>query len=107
MAGGSIFAGIYREPLNLTDKHSRAGVFISLLGGLFIIFFLPDPFQGLLWSQIVLSFQLPLTIVPLVLLTSSPQVMGKYANTAGTKILLWSVSAVIFFLNGMLLVQIF
>jgi len=107
MAGASIFAGIFQEPLDLKDRHSRAGLFLALLGGLSIIFFLPDPFQGLLWSQIVLSIQLPLTIVPLVLLTSSPKVMGKYVNTAGTKILLWSVSAVVFFLNVMLLVQIF
>lgn len=107
MAGASIFAGIFQEPLDLRDRHSRAGLFLALLGALFIIFFLPDPFQGLLWSQIVLSIQLPLTIVPLVLLTSSPKVMGKYANTAGTKILLWSVSAIVVFLNVMLLVQIF
>ncbi len=107
MAGASIFAGIFQEPLDLKDRHSRVGLFLALLGGLFIIFFLPDPFQGLLWSQIVLSIQLPLTIVPLVLLTSSPKVMGKYANTAGTKILLWAVSGVVFFLNVMLLVQFF
>lgn len=107
MAGASIFAGIFQEPLDLRDRHSRVGLFLTLLGALFIIFFLPDPFQGLLWSQIVLSIQLPLTVVPLVLLTSSPKVMGKYANTAGTKILLWSVSTIIFFLNAMLLIQIF
>ncbi len=107
MAGASIFAGIFQEPLDLRDRHSRAGLFLSLLGALFIIFFLPDPFQGLLWSQIVLSIQLPLTIVPLVLLTSSPKVMGKYANPAGTKILLWGISSIIFFLNVMLLVQFF
>jgi manganese transport protein len=107
MAGASIFAGIFQEPLDLKDRHSRAGLFLALLGGLLVIFFLPDPFQGLLWSQIVLSIQLPLTVVPLVLLTSSPKVMGKYANTAGTKILLWSVSTIIFFLNAMLLIQIF
>ncbi|HYB20916.1 MAG TPA: divalent metal cation transporter, partial [Thermodesulfobacteriota bacterium] len=107
MASASIFAGIFQEPLDLKDNHSRVGLFLALLGALVIIFFLPDPFQGLLWSQIVLSIQLPLTIVPLILLTSSPGVMGKYANAAGTKILLWAVSAFVLFLNGMLLVQFF
>jgi len=107
MASASIFAGIFQEPLDLKDNHSRVGLFLALLGALVIIFFLPDPFQGLLWSQIVLSIQLPLTIVPLILLTSSPGVMGKYANATGTKILLWAVSAFVLFLNGMLLVQFF
>ena len=99
MAGGSIFAGIYREPFNMADRHSRVGVFASLLPALGIVLFLRDPFQGLLGSQIILSVQLPFTVLPLILLTSSPRVMGKYANSVRDKVLLWAVAAAVVFLN--------
>jgi manganese transport protein len=82
------------------------GIYVTLFSALGIILFLQDPFQGLLWSQIILSIQLPLTIVPLILLTSSSRVMGKYANSLGNQILLWAVASVVLFLNVMLLIQI-
>ncbi len=107
MAGGSIFAGMYLEPLNLADRHSRAGVLITVGGALLIIFFLEDAFQGILWSQIALSVQLPLTMFPLILLTSSPRVMGKFVNSLFDKITLWTISLVVTFLGIWLLMQIF
>ncbi len=107
MAGGSIFAGIFQEPFNPSDSHSRVGVCLTLLAALMIVFFLRDPFQGLLWSQILLSIQLPLTIFPLILLTSSTRVMGKFANSLRDRILLWTVSGLVSFFDLMLLAQIF
>ncbi len=65
-----------------------------------------NPFQGLLWSQIILSIQLPLTVFPLIFLTSSRKVMGKYATPPRERFLLWIVATVIAILNIMLLVQI-
>ncbi|MBI5101542.1 MAG: Nramp family divalent metal transporter [Nitrospirae bacterium] len=105
MAGGSIFAGIFMEPFNINDSHSRIGIMITLGGGLLAIFFLSDPFQGLIWSQIALSIQLPLTIFSLIYLTSSARVMGKFANTCREKISLWTVAAIVSVLNVMLLIQ--
>ncbi len=72
-----------------------------------IIFFLEDAFQGILWSQIALSVQLPLTMFPLILLTSSPRVMGKFVNSLFDKIILWAISLVVTFLGIWLLMQIF
>ena len=37
MAGGSIFAGLFGEPYDIHDNHSRYGVVISLLVALLII----------------------------------------------------------------------
>jgi len=59
MAGGSIWAGISMEPFDLKDNHTRIGISITLIGALIIIFFISNPFQGLIWSQIMLSIQLP------------------------------------------------
>jgi manganese transport protein len=107
MAGGSIFAGIFGKPFAIHDRHSQFGVFLTLAASVGIIFFLRDPFQGLLWSQIILSMQLPLTITALITLTSSTRVMGPFANSRQNEIILWSVSAVVFLLNLLLLLQIF
>lgn len=105
MAGGSIFAGIFEEPFDIRDNHSRTGIIITLLGALVIILFLKDPFKGLIWSQIILSIQLPLTIFTLIFLTSSGKVMGKYVNSTGEIIILWIIAIIVSVLNIMLLIQ--
>jgi manganese transport protein len=105
MAGGSIYAGIFQEPFDISDNHSRTGVMITIAGALLIAFFLRDPFQGLIWSQIALSIQLPWTIFALVFLTSSSRVMGKFSNSRGNKLVLWFIAAIVSFLNVMLLTQ--
>jgi len=62
MAAGTIFAGMYKEPYDIKDNHSRLGVAISLVFALLIIFLISNPFHGLIISQMVLSIQLPFTI---------------------------------------------
>lgn len=105
MAGGSVFAGIYREPFDITDIHSRIGVLITVVGGVIAILLLKDPFKGILWSQVALSLQLPFTIFPMIWLTSSSKVMGSYANRTYGKVLLWLVGLIVVGLNVALLVD--
>lgn len=107
IAAGSIFAGMYDEPYNIKDIHSRTGVIISLGVALLIIFLIGNPFKGLIISQAILSMQLPVTVFLQVRLTSSREVMGKYANTMSTKILLYGIASVVTFLNILLLVSFF
>lgn len=106
MAGGSVFAGIFIEPFDINDPHSRIGLSITLLGALAAIMLLSDPFKGILWSQVALSLQLPLTIIPLILLTSSKKVMGSYANKPYGAIVLWIVGLTVIALNIALLVDL-
>lgn len=105
MAAGSIFAGIFKEPYDIKDNHSRLGVAISLLVGLGIIFFISNPFNGLIISQMCLSIQLPFTIFLQVYLTSSEKVMGKYKNSTFSKWLLYSIGAIVTLLNIALFVS--
>ncbi len=105
MAGGSVFAGIFIEPFDINDPHSRIGMSITLIGALAAIMLLPDPFKGILWSQVALSLQLPLTIIPMILLTSSKKVMGGYANTRFGATVLWIVGVIVIGLNIALLVD--
>jgi len=103
MAGGSIVSGMFSEPYDIKDTHSRTGVLISLLGALLIIFFIGDPFKGLILSQVFLSIQLPFTVVLQIWLTSSKKVMGKYANGRFLVVLLSIIAAAVIFFNLKLL----
>ncbi|MFH2075545.1 MAG: Nramp family divalent metal transporter, partial [Pseudomonadota bacterium] len=103
MAGGSIFAGMFDEPYNTGDYHTRLGIGITLVVGTAAIFVVDDPFNGLILSQILLSIQLPWTIFLQIHLTSSKKLMGKHANDRTGRVMLWTVAAVVVVLNGMLL----
>jgi manganese transport protein len=99
MAAGSIFAGMGGEAYDIADKHSRIGVILAIVGALILILVLNDPFQGLIYSQMALSMQLPMTIGLQLYLTSSKKVMGKYANSTRSKILLSIIGIFVVVLN--------
>jgi manganese transport protein len=99
MAGGSIFAGIFSEPYDTKDKHTKTGISISLIIAVLIIFLLTDLFKGLIISQMILSIQLPFTIFLQIYLTSSKKVMGAYSNKLYTKIILLIIGAIVTYLN--------
>ena len=107
MAGGSIFAGIFAKPYDISDSHTKIGILITMVPAALIIFLISSPFDGLIYSQMLLSIQLPITIFTLIYLTSSKKVMGKYANSKRNKILLWCIALIVSFLNLALLVSYF
>jgi len=107
MAGGTIFAGLFGEPYDIRDNHSRLGVILSLTLSLLILFFIRNPFRGLLISQMVLSIQLPFTIFLQIWLTSSVKVMGKYVNSKSTTATLLIIGIVVTLLNIKLLFTLF
>ena len=107
MAAGTIFAGMYREPYDIKDNHSRLGVGISLVMAFLIILLISNPFKGLIISQMILSIQLPITIFSQVYLTSSEKVMGKYKNRTTTRIVLYGLGVLVTVLNLALVVSFF
>ena len=93
-----------KKQLSLTKRLGRTliGAFaIALL----LIFFIGDPFKGLLISQMILSIQLPFTVFLQVGLTSSRKVMGQYVNSKWSTFVLYTIAAVVTVLNIMLLVS--
>ena len=106
MAAGSIFAGMFKEPYDIKDNHSRLGVAISLIIALLIIFLISNPFMGLIYSQMILSIQLPFTIFLQVYLTSSSKVMGKYKNSTFSKIVLYTLGVIVTGLNIFLFISL-
>ncbi|WP_370871659.1 Nramp family divalent metal transporter [Pectinatus haikarae] len=107
MAGGSIYAGLFRESYDIKDKHSWHGVLLTYGLAVLIIFFISQPFDGLIYSQMVLSMQLPFTIFLQIYLTSSKKIMGKYANSVKQKVMLWIIGIIVTALNIMLLQEMF
>lgn len=107
MAAGTIFSGIYGEPYDIKDNHSRLGIAISFIVALLIIFIISNPFNGLIFSQMILSIQLPITIFVQVWLTSSEKVMGKYKNSKLNATLLYTIGAIVTALNIALFTSFF
>ena len=107
MAAGSIFSGLFGESYNAKDTHSIAGIVLSLGIALLLIFFIGDPFKGLIVSQMFLSIQLPFTMFLQISLTSSPRVMGKYVNSLPNKLFLYGLAGIVTLLNIWLLIESF
>ena len=106
MAGGSIVAGMSREPYDVSDNHSRLGVVLTLGGALALALVAGNPFTTLVVSQIALSVQLPWTIALQIMLTSNPRVMGRYVNGRLDRGLLWTTAVVVSLLNVLLLADL-
>src|SRR5205807_1763476 len=64
-----------------------------------------NPTNALVLSQVVLSFGIPLALVPLVMLTCRRDVMGVHVNRRLTTILAWGCAVLISALNVFLIYQ--
>ena len=100
MAGQVIMEGFIHHRMNVWARR-----FITMLPTLVIIGLGIDPLRILVLSQVSLSFQLPFAIIPLVLFTSNPQIMGPFTNGRVTKALAWAATILIVGLNVVLLYQ--
>ncbi len=99
-SGQVVMAGFIdlRVPLLVRRAITMAPAIAVLAAGI-------DPTSALVLSQVVLSFGIPLALVPLVMLTGRRDVMGVHVNRRATTILAWGVAAVISALNAFLLYQ--
>ncbi|MDP9530521.1 Nramp family divalent metal transporter [Pseudomonas protegens] len=62
--------------------------------------------QLLVLSQVVLSLQLPFALYPLIRMTNDRRLMGEFVNRWPTRILAWSLFAIISAANAWLLAQL-
>jgi manganese transport protein len=102
MAGSTVFAALFGESYDIRDLHSKIGAGVTLGAAALAVFFVGDPFKALLVSQMLLSVQLPITIMTQIRLTSSRSVMGPYANPLWLSVVLWTVASVVIALNLLL-----
>jgi manganese transport protein len=101
-AGQVVMAGFIsiRIPLMLR----RA---LTMIPALTILALGMNPTDALVLSQVVLSFGIPLALIPLVMLTGRRDVMGVHVNRLLTSVVAWSCVALITALNLFLLYQQF
>ncbi|MGL5020846.1 MAG: Nramp family divalent metal transporter, partial [Mycoplasmatales bacterium] len=104
MSGGVISSGFFNEKYNSNDRHTSFGIVLVVLVAAIMIFFVDDPFMGLIISQVFLSIQLPITIITQIFLTSDKKLMQSHANDKKDKILLWSCAIIVIVLNIILLI---
>ncbi|WP_322013138.1 Nramp family divalent metal transporter [Paraburkholderia sp. J12] len=102
MAGQMIMQGFtgYRIPVWMRRLVTMVPSFIVVALGL-------NATNALVYSQVVLSFALPVPMIALILLTSRRDVMGRFANRRGVVWAAWIGTVVILALNAVLLLQTF
>ena len=95
MAAGTISAGMFGEEYDIHDRHSSVGVAAAFVGAVAACLAVEDAFSGLVWSQALLSLQLPVTVFVQIWLTSSPAVMGRHANSRPLKAALMAIGVTV------------
>ncbi len=101
MAGQVIMEGFLHHKMNVWLRRA-----ITMVPSLIVIGLGLDPLKILILSQVSLSFQLPFAMIPLVLFTSNPAIMGEFTNHKVTRALAWATTIIILSLNFVLLYQI-
>lgn len=78
---------------------------ITMAPALVVIIYGLDPTATLVFSQVVLSFGIPFALVPLIMFTADPDLMGILVNRRLTTATAWAVAGAIISLNVFLLLQ--
>jgi manganese transport protein len=101
-AGQVVMGGFInvRIPLLLRRAITMIPAFVVLAVGM-------NPTNALVLSQVILSFGIPLALIPLVMLTGRRDVMGVHVNRSLTTVLAWGCAGLISALNVFLVYQQF
>jgi manganese transport protein len=103
MAEVNVITGFLGKPEDPRTFLYRISVFITAIPSFMIILLALDTFRILIFSQVVLSIQLPFTLVPLLLLCRDRGLMGRFRSSPlefGAALL---ISAIVIILNIYLL----
>jgi manganese transport protein len=101
-AGQVVMAGFINIRIPLLLRRA-----ITMIPAIAILAVGMNPTNVLVLSQVVLSFGIPLALVPLVMLTSRRDIMGIHVNHRATTIIAWTLVIIISALNAFLLYQQF
>ena len=105
MAEVNVITAFLGKPEDPKTVLYRIATFVTALPSFFIILLGLDTFKILILSQVVLSIQLPFTLIPLLLLCRSKRVMGGLQSRVPEFSLAIIVSAIVIFLNVHLLIS--
>jgi len=108
LAGQIVFEGFSRKKKHVNVFYIRLGVrLLTMTPALMAIIIGAHPVTILVWSQVILSLQLPFALIPLLRFTGDETLMGKeYKNKPWLHYSMWTASIFIILLNVVMLVQI-
>lgn len=98
LSGDIVMQGFIKKKINLYLRRA-----ITMIPPLLIIILGVNPTNALVMSQVILSFGIAFALVPLILFTSNPKIMGALVNHRVTTILAWIVASLVVVLNVFLL----
>ncbi len=103
LAKVNVLTGFLGRPEDTHSPFYRIGLIAMTIPAIIIIAMGFDSLKTLILSQVVLSLQLPFTIIPLLLLVRSKRVMGEFASGRWEMSLGIIVAAIVIGLNILLL----
>ena len=107
MAEANVITGYFGKSEDPRSKFYRISLIVTSIPAFFIILFSKNFYNLLIFSQVILSVQLPFTIVPLILLSASSKIMGRFKLNSLQLWMAIAISTVIIVLNIFLLYQTF
>jgi len=94
------FLGLHIEHM----AYVRLGIrLLTMAPTLIAVMMAVRPVTLLVLSQVLLSMALPFSVIPLVMFTSNPKIMGPYATPVWMKVLAWLSAVIIVALNVLLI----
>lgn len=106
MAEVNVLTAYLGRPENPRSTFYRVGLFVLALPALAVVASGLDSFKILIYSQVALSIQLPLTIAPLLLLAGDRKVMGRFVSGRMEHTLAIAAGVLIVALNVLFLYQL-
>lgn len=98
MAGEVILSGFVGFDIPISIRR-----LITMVPGLAILMAGINPMEALVCSQVALSFALPAAIIPLMLITSKADIMGRFKNSVLTNCAGWVIVSMILAMNAVLM----
>lgn len=98
MAGQTIMKGFVnlQIPVNLRRLVTMTPAMVIIASGI-------NPMKALIFSQVTLSFALPLAIIPMILVTNRKDLMGSFVNKPLTRFMGWLITGIIISMNAILM----
>jgi manganese transport protein len=103
MAEVNVITGFMGKPEDPRTLLYRISVFVTAIPSFMVILLAMDTFRILIFSQVVLSIQLPFTLIPLLILCRDHKLMGRLRSSQTEYIAAVVISGVIIALNIYLL----
>lgn len=107
LAEANVVCGFLGRPEDTHSTFYRLGLILTSIPTFAIIALGTDTYRMLILSQVALSLQLPFTVVPLLILARSKNIMGSFRSGPAELSLAVAVAAVVIALNVLLVYQTF